>query len=90
MRVSVNQGLWIHYTSGATPVETIDRVAYSFMNEARECLVTIPHHIDYLLSMGGRYCVVGVEIDGPSVPPPSVAPPTPLGRGRPKGRPRRA
>lgn len=54
-------GLWIRYRDSARPVEMIDGAVYSFENPERECLVSRPEHVTWLLQTG-RYEVVGVEL----------------------------
>ena len=84
MRLTSYKGVWVQYTGSAQPVETIDRVAYSFMNEERLCLITNPQHLEYLLQTG-RYRLAGVEVeDPPSAPPAGPPPQKPVGRGRPR------
>ena len=88
MRITEFVGVWLRYRDSAHPVEVVERQVYSFANDARECLVSHPAHLQWLLSTG-RYAIVGVEVaeETPaSHQKESVHATTPT---RPRGRPRK-
>lgn len=61
MRCDALKGYYVQYKDSGRPVESLDRIVYSFQSADRTCLVQRADHLVMLLKTD-RYRVVGVEL----------------------------
>lgn len=61
MRCDAINGYYVQYKDSGRPVESLDRIAYSFQSADRTCLIQRADHLAMLLKTD-RYRVVGVEL----------------------------